>query len=137
VWLADDLKRELPRIPFAPDFRAFAAAGKELAALHVDYEKLEQYPLKWITTQDMPLSYRVEDKLKLISDKATLRVNPSLTLTGIPPELFQYGLGTAALWSGSSTCTRSNRTNAAASAPTRTGRMTRNTSCAWSAKWCT
>ena len=26
-----NLKRELPRIPFAPDFRAFAAAGARLA----------------------------------------------------------------------------------------------------------
>ena len=25
---ADNLKRELPRIPFAPDFRAFAKAGE-------------------------------------------------------------------------------------------------------------
>ena len=25
---ADNLKRELPRIPFAPDFQAFASAGK-------------------------------------------------------------------------------------------------------------
>ena len=36
---AENLKRELPRIPMAPDFRAFAAAGKKLAKLHVDYEE--------------------------------------------------------------------------------------------------
>ena len=29
---AANLKRELPRIPFAPDFRVFAKAGKRLAA---------------------------------------------------------------------------------------------------------
>src|SRR5439155_13016667 len=34
---ADNLKKSLPRIPFAPDFRAFATAGKELAELHVGY----------------------------------------------------------------------------------------------------
>ena len=33
---AANLKRELPRIPFAPDFHAFAQAGRELARLHVD-----------------------------------------------------------------------------------------------------
>ena len=43
---ADNLKRELPRIPFAPNFWAFAEAGKELARLHLDYEKLEPYPLE-------------------------------------------------------------------------------------------
>jgi predicted helicase len=83
----------LPRIPFAPDFRAFAAAGKELARLHLDYEKLDPYPLKWIETPGVPLSYRVEDKMRLSKDKTSLAVNPSLTLAGIPPETFQYRLG--------------------------------------------
>jgi len=90
---ADNLKRELPRIPFAPDFGAFAKAGQELARLHLDYEKLEPYPLKWIETEGVPLSYRVEDKMRLSKDKATLRVNPSLALAGIPPETLQYRLG--------------------------------------------
>jgi len=90
---ADNLKRELPRIPFAPDFGAFATAGKELARLHLDYEKLEPYPLKWIETPGVPLSYRVEDKMRLSKDKTALAVNPSLTLTGIPPETFHYRLG--------------------------------------------
>ena len=40
---ADNLKRELPRIPFAPDFQAFASAGKQLARLHLEYEDLEPY----------------------------------------------------------------------------------------------
>jgi predicted helicase len=90
---ADNLKRELPRIPFAPDFVAFAKAGKELAALHLDYEKLEEYPLNWLETEGVPLSYRVDDKMRLSKDKATLKVNPSLTLAGIPPETFNYRLG--------------------------------------------
>src|SRR5262249_13522246 len=90
---ADNFKRELPRIPFAPEFRAFATAGKELAALHLDYEKLKPYPLKWIETEAVPLSYCVEDKMRLSQDKTALRVSPSLTLSGIPPETFQYRLG--------------------------------------------
>jgi predicted helicase len=38
---ADDLKRSLPRIPLvdsSDDFRAFIKAGRDLAALHLDYE---------------------------------------------------------------------------------------------------
>ena len=66
---APGVRYELPRIPFAPDFRAFATAGKKLAALHLDYEKLEPYPLKWIETEGVPLSYRVEDKMRLRRDK--------------------------------------------------------------------
>jgi predicted helicase len=121
---ADNLKRELPRIPFAPaitigagsvsdggaalspaeppltlparnasGFWAFADAGRELARLHLDYEKLEPWELAIVETEGVPLSYRVEDKMRLAKDKASLRVNASLTLAGIPPEVFQYRLG--------------------------------------------
>ncbi len=89
---ADNLKRELPRIPLAPDFRAFADAGKQLAELHLNYESLEPYRLGWGESLDIPLSYRVE-KMKLSKDKTSLVVNESLSLSGIPPEVFDYRLG--------------------------------------------
>ena len=47
---AENLKRELPRIPLAKDFWGFSKAGKELARLHIEYEKLEPWPLKFIET---------------------------------------------------------------------------------------
>ncbi len=40
---ADNRQRELPRIPFAPDFRALASAGAGLSRLHLDYEKREPF----------------------------------------------------------------------------------------------
>ncbi|MFH0794785.1 MAG: type ISP restriction/modification enzyme, partial [bacterium] len=109
---ADNLKRELPRIPLAGcaapagsggslpaeathqvTFRAFADAGKKLAELHVNYEKLEPWALEFVETPGKPLSYRVEDKMRLNKDKTSLKVNPSLTLAGIPPETCKYRLG--------------------------------------------
>jgi predicted helicase len=90
---ADNLKRELPRIPFAPDFRAFAEAGKRLAGLHLDYEKLEPWELEFQETPGEPLSYRVEDKMRLSKDKTRLVVNKSLALAGVPPEALEYRLG--------------------------------------------
>lgn len=90
---ADNLKRELPRIPFAPDFRAFAKAGEKLAKLHLDYEKLKPWDLDFIETPRVPLSYKVEDKMRLSKDKTRLTVNPSLALAGIPPEGLNYRLG--------------------------------------------
>ena len=45
---ANDLSKEIPRIPFAPDFHAFAEVGKELASLHLGYETCEQYPLSLV-----------------------------------------------------------------------------------------
>jgi predicted helicase len=109
---AENLKRELPRIPLAEDFWGFSKAGKELAGLHIDYEKVEPWPLKYIETSSgvlgasgdhlqaerrsalqIPLSYRVEDKMRLAKDHRSLKVNDTLTLGGIPPETFEYRLG--------------------------------------------
>ncbi len=89
---AANLKRELPRIPFAPSFSAFAEAGRRLAELHVGYEDQPEYPLTWLENKDVPLSYRVE-KMRLSRDKTQLVVNDFLTLAGIPPETFDYRLG--------------------------------------------
>jgi predicted helicase len=89
---AANLRRELPRIPFAPDFWAFAEAGKRLAELHVHYEDQSEYPLKWLETKDVQLNWCVE-KMKLSKDKTQLIYNDLLTLAGIPPETFEYRLG--------------------------------------------
>jgi len=73
--------------------QAVPPSPQRLPGTKRDYEKLEPYPLKWIETEGVPLSYKVEDKMHLTKDKTALRVNPSLTLGGIPPEKFQYRLG--------------------------------------------
>ena len=87
-----NLKRELPCIPFAPDFRAFAEAGARLATIHVDYEEQPEYRLRQVETPDKPLDWRVE-KMRLSRDKAQLRYNDFLTLEGIPEAAFGYRLG--------------------------------------------
>ena len=89
-----NLKRDLPHIPFAKDFRGFADAGARLADLHVTYESQPEYDkLKFIQTPDTPLNWRVE-KMKLSKDKTALIYNDFLTLSGIPPKVFEYRLGT-------------------------------------------
>ena len=87
-----NLKKELPRIPFAPDFQKFANAGKKLAELHVNYEKQPEYPLEHIENPDLPLDWRVE-KMKLSKDMTRIIYNDFLTLAGIPAEAFEYKLG--------------------------------------------
>jgi len=87
-----NLKRELPRIPFAPDFHKFAEIGKRLAGIHVNYEQQPEYPLEKIETPGAPLDWRVE-RMKLSKDKRSLIYNDFLTLSGIPPEVFEYRLG--------------------------------------------
>jgi len=94
---ADSLKRELPRIPLAPDFKAFVKAGKRLCEMHLRYDDsdgkaVKAYPLAEEWTKGMPKSYRVE-KMVLARDKTALIVNESLTLSGIPSDVFGYRLG--------------------------------------------
>ncbi len=87
-----NLKRDLPRLPFAPDFRTFAQAGARLAQIHVGYEEMPAYPLTVSENPDLPLDWRVE-KMKLSRDKTQIRYNDFLTLDGIPAKAFDYRLG--------------------------------------------
>lgn len=105
---AADLKKMLPHIE-TPSSRAefdkFAAAGKELMELHVDYESVEPWPLdiqvmgdetdretwrvhkmKWAKRKDPETGKNVNDVTKLIYNK-------QVTISGIPAEADQYMLG--------------------------------------------
>ena len=85
-----NLKHDLPHLPFAPEFWRFVDIGRALAELHVNYETLDVLP-NLIETP--PLNWRVE-KMALSKDKTSLRYNESLTVADIPPEVFEYRLGT-------------------------------------------
>ncbi|HBO4337913.1 TPA: DEAD/DEAH box helicase [Pseudomonas aeruginosa] len=100
---ADNLSKELPRIPAvkkAADFWAFSKAGRALADLHLNYETVEPYPLTieakgTLTDAD----YRVE-KMKFAKkgDKTTVIYNHRITLKGIPEAAWDYVVnGKAAL----------------------------------------
>ena len=97
---AYDLSRELPRIPFAPDFRAFAEAGQLLADLHLNYDTCEQYPdlkvepitpsLLW---EEKPEHFRLGTRAMRFADKeakTTLTINEHVCLSGIPEEAHRY-----------------------------------------------
>ena len=91
---ANDLSKELPHIPFAPDFDAFAKAGKELAALHLGYETCEQYPdIKCVYQGDLqPRHFLLSEKPMRFADdaKTTLIINEHGRLSGIPEEAHRY-----------------------------------------------
>ena len=87
-----NLKRELPRLPFAPDFRAFAAGGARLSEIHIGYEEMSPYALNEIEMPGQTLNYRVE-KMHLSKDRTQIRYNGFLSLSGLPAEAFDYRLG--------------------------------------------
>ena len=92
---ANDLVKELPRIPMAPDFSAFANAGKILAKLHLGYETCQEYPLSISFSQDgkpRPEQYRTGRRaMRFANDeRSELIVNDYIRLGGIPAEAHEY-----------------------------------------------
>lgn len=63
------------------------------------YEQQPEYPLAKTEKAGERLDYRVT-KMKLSKDKTSLIYNQFLTLSGIPPETYEYRLGTAPPWNG-------------------------------------
>jgi len=89
-----NLKREFPRIPFYDDFWQWAEWGRRLMDLHLNYEQAEPYPL---AREDLdPQTTRRAVVPRLIARKETgvIEVDTLTTLRGVPPEAWDYRLGT-------------------------------------------
>lgn len=106
---ADNLGKELPRIPAVKryaDFRAFARAGRDLAHWHLNYETVPRHDGVTLDTGKRaratltPADYRVE-KMKFakvrdpqtnksINDKSTVIYNAHITIRNIPLEAYDY-----------------------------------------------
>lgn len=89
-----NLKREFPRIPFYEDFWQWAGWGRQLMQLHLNYEQSEPYRL---TRQDQdPQAVRRAITPRLIARRETgaIEVDTLTTLSGVPPEAWEYRLGT-------------------------------------------
>ncbi len=97
---AQNLKREFPRIPLygstPADFRRWAQWGEALTALHVGYESVEPWPLQRADIEDAKArSAGQSPKPMLKADKPGGRIvlDSETTLSGIPPEAWNYKLG--------------------------------------------
>jgi predicted helicase len=107
---ADNLSKELPRIPavkaFA-DFRAFSQAGRDLAHWHLNYETVACHPGVAVeevlpasqTATDADRRYRVtkmkygktkDANGKNVNDKSTVIYNEFITLKDIPLAAYDY-----------------------------------------------
>ncbi|WLT10727.1 type ISP restriction/modification enzyme [Bifidobacterium asteroides] len=106
-----NLRKELPRIPFAADFDTYQLAGRRLATLHVEYENVERY----VSTENGQNGRIVEDwsedadhsdpgrvqKLQFGrttksednpqgKDRSTIIINDKVSLRNIPEEAYRY-----------------------------------------------
>lgn len=109
---ADNLSKELPRIPRvkqAADFWAFSKAGRDLAALHLNYETVATYPVKftgklkymgkdfinassedfYVTKMRHP-KVRCPETNKSVNDLTRITYNDKITLEDIPLEAYDY-----------------------------------------------
>lgn len=83
----NDLKKELPRIPFAKDFRAFSKAGRKLAELHLNYETIEPWPVKEVSHGNFRVTKMRFPKKGI---RHTIHYNDTCTLSEIPEEAYEY-----------------------------------------------
>jgi predicted helicase len=91
-----NLRREFPRIPFYPDFRKWRDWGQTLLDLHIGYETVAPWPL---VRSDVPdpksrdAGLAPKPVLKAERDLGRIRLDSETTLSGIPPEVWDYRLG--------------------------------------------
>lgn len=108
-----NLKREFPRLPFYKDFWKWAAWGKELMDLHINYETVNPFPIKvhshetkaetkrqkkiFAETQEPEVMYarqpKIKVKLKADKEAGIIEIDELTFLSGIPKEAWEYKLG--------------------------------------------
>ena len=96
---ANNLTKELPRIPLARNFKAFEQAGRKLAKLHLNYEKVKPWDVTEIgdptnpgrtVRMTYPRKVKDPDTGKKVADLTVLQVAENLTIENIPLRAYEY-----------------------------------------------
>ena len=86
-----NLKQDFPRLPFYPDFQAWAQAGEQLLVLHLSYETANSWPIERHENESPEKG--VKTRLKAEPAAGTIILDDTLTLSGIPALAWDYKLG--------------------------------------------
>ena len=86
---AVDLLREFPRLPFYPDFHAWAEIGQKLLDLHIGFESVEPHPLHRRDANAKP----GKPRLKADKERGQIILDGQTTLDGVPSVAWEYVLG--------------------------------------------
>ena len=73
----NDLTKEFPHLPFAPNFDSFCDIGKKLVELHLNFDGCKKYPMKYKKFEN-PI------KLELSNNQKILKINGVEAFTNIP-----------------------------------------------------
>ena len=103
---ANNLIRELPHIPMAPDFWAFSNAGEKLVDLHLNFDICKRYPLgkpKTAITKFTKMSFTrktitKDGKIKQVNDKTKIKINEDILFDKIPEIQYQINGRTPLEW---------------------------------------
>ena len=95
----NDLRKDIPRIPILKNKEKYIEIGRELVALHLNYENQLSWEEVKIQTSGSNTNYRVEkmkhkkirdENGKLVNDNSTIIYNNSITIINIPEEAYAY-----------------------------------------------
>ncbi|MDO6348499.1 DEAD/DEAH box helicase [Streptococcus oralis] len=95
---ANDLKKDLARIPIVKNKEKYVEVGQKLMDLHLNYEEVPVYDGVGITTVENP-SYKVtkmrfakkrDEKGKSVNDLSTIIFNSDITISNIPEKAYEY-----------------------------------------------
>ena len=95
---ANDLRKDLARIPIVKNTEEYVEVGKILMSLHLNYEQVPVYNGVDITLHSNP-SYRVtkmkfakkrDENGKLVNDLSTIIFNRDITISNIPEKAYEY-----------------------------------------------
>ncbi|MDB4075702.1 N-6 DNA methylase [Crocinitomicaceae bacterium] len=87
----DNLKLEFPRIAMNKDFWKWSNWGKDLFNLQANYEGAELFNIKEVHQESNVKSLKTIFKVDRVN--GSIKLDERTTLTGIPPEAFEYQLG--------------------------------------------
>ncbi|MGF0047957.1 type ISP restriction/modification enzyme, partial [Streptococcus hyointestinalis] len=95
---ANDLKKDLARIPIVKHKEKYVEVGKALMNLHLNYEEVPVYEAVTITPLVNP-TYKVtkmrfaktrDENGKSVNDRSTIIFNHDITISNIPEKAYQY-----------------------------------------------
>lgn len=95
---ANDLKKDLARIPIVKQKDKYVEVGKALMNLHLNYEEVPVYEAVTITPLVNP-TYKVtkmrfaktrDENGKSVNDRSTIIFNQDITISDIPEKAYQY-----------------------------------------------
>lgn len=89
---ADNLSKEMPRIPMLAHFPKYVKIGRALADLHLHYEKPVTAAEIGVTVDMRTEDYTIVDKMRFGKgkDKSIIEYNPYITIRDIPAAAYDY-----------------------------------------------